>query len=76
VFWRSEKINQSNLTVTNFNPVERKLSKLQLEDLIDKINEAMNSKQISYKKLFENFDVNNDQMVSLAEFVRGLTSIL
>jgi len=64
------------LTVTNFNPVERKLSKQQLEDLIDKINEAMNSKQISYKKLFENFDVNNDQMVSLAEFVRGLTSIL
>jgi len=64
------------LTVTNFNPVERKLSKQQLEDLIDKINEAMNSKQISYKKLFENFDVNNDQMVSLAEFVRGLTTIL
>ena len=36
----------------------------------------MAEKNISYKNLFENFDANNDNMVSLAEFVRGVAYML
>ena len=36
----------------------------------------MAEKNISYKNLYENFDANNDNMVSLAEFVRGVAYML
>ena len=36
----------------------------------------MGKKEISYKKLFEMFDVDKDNMVSLSEFQRGLNQLI
>lgn len=41
--------------------------------MIDKITEVMGKNKISYKVLFDNLDADHDNMVSLAEFTRGLT---
>jgi Ca2+-binding EF-hand superfamily protein len=47
-----------------------------VNELIEKINDEMGKKKISYRDLFDKFDTDNDNMVSLAEFTLGLTSIL
>jgi hypothetical protein len=36
----------------------------------------MGRKKISFRDLFDSFDTDHDNMVSLAEFSRGLTSII
>ena len=45
-------------------------------ELIEKINEEMGNKKISYRDLFDRFDTDHDNMVSLAEFTLGITSML
>jgi Ca2+-binding EF-hand superfamily protein len=52
------------------------LSKERLIELIEKINEEMGNKKISYRDLFDKFDTDHDNMVSLAEFTLGITSML
>jgi len=36
----------------------------------------MGKKKISYRDLFDKFDTNGDNMVSLAEFTQGFTSMI
>jgi Ca2+-binding EF-hand superfamily protein len=62
--------------VTNFVPVEKKLSRDRLIELIEKINDEMGKNKISYRDLFDKFDTDHDNMVSLAEFTNGVTSLL
>lgn len=52
------------------------MSKERVIELIEKINEEMGNKKISYRDLFDNFDTDRDNMVSLAEFTLGITSML
>jgi Ca2+-binding EF-hand superfamily protein len=52
------------------------LSKERIIELIEKINEEMGKKKISYRDLFDKFDTDHDNMVSLAEFTLGVTSML
>ena len=77
VFWKTKKSNENkNRTVTNFVPVEQKLSRDRLIELIEKINDEMGKNKISYRDLFDKFDTDHDNMVSLAEFTNGVTSLL
>ena len=52
------------------------MSKERLIELIEKINEEMGNKKISYRDLFDKFDTDRDNRVSLAEFTLGITSML
>lgn len=45
-------------------------------EIMQQIHKAMSKSKISFRALFDSFDTNKDNMVSLVEFKRGMTDLM
>ena len=78
-FWRN---NGAALAKSTFNtqikhfPQSSTLTKDKALEVIKQINEGLGKKKITYRDCFDLFDTDKDNMVSYAEFSRGLNSVV
>lgn len=78
-FWQNEGAALAKSTFnskTQFFPRRNYLSEDKIGEVLKQINEEMYRKQITYGECFDICDSNKDNMVSYAEFSRGLSSVL
>ena len=78
-FWKNggAALTQSTFnTSTKFFPVNAHLSSEKIIQVIGQINDGLGRQRITYRDCFDKCDTDKDNMVSCAEFSRGLSSML
>jgi Ca2+-binding EF-hand superfamily protein len=68
--------NSTFNAATKFFPSQSKMSKEKALEVCKQIRDALGQKKLQYREVFDLFDVDRDQMVSYAEFSRGIDDIL
>lgn len=78
-FWKDNGASLAHAqfgTLTKFFPQNKRMPRDKAVEVVKQINDSLSRQKITYRDCFAKLDHNNDNMVSYAEFLAGLTKLV